>query len=227
MGQTSVTNLSRTKIIACQTVAEVLRGLLPSTAQLSVLEFGLHLTPEKLHETLQAEVDRSDGDVDTILFGYGMCSKGTLGLEARQARLVIPRCDDCIALFLGSRAEYERQRRIALGTFFLTRGWIEYGGDPYTEYRKMAAKYGDERALRLEKVIMQNYTRVALIDMGDLEERHRQHAQKVARLFDWKVDEIPGSRTLLERLIGGAWDDDFLVIESGGKTSLDMFLSVG
>jgi hypothetical protein len=74
---------------------------------------------------------------------------------------------------------------------------------------------------------MQNYTRVALIDMGDLEERHRQHAQKVARLFDWKVDEIPGSRTLLERLIGGAWDDDFLVIESGGKTSLDMFLSVG
>ena len=215
----------RTRVIACQTVAEVLRGMLPADADLTVLEFGLHLTPEKLHAALQQEVDRTDGQVDTILFGYGMCSKGTLDLEARGARLVIPRCDDCISLFLGSRAEYARQREIALGTFFLSRGWIDHGGDPYSEYRNLVAKYGEERALRLEKLVMQNYTRVALIDMGDLEARHRAYARHMADFFGWVLDDIPGSPALLHGLLKGGWtDSEFIVIEPGGKVELGMFL---
>jgi len=221
--------LAHTKIIACQTVNDALQGLVPEGVEVVVKDFGLHLTPDKLHETLQAEVDHTSDEIQTILLGYGMCSKGALDLEARGHRLVIPRCDDCIALLLGSREAYQRQREIALGTYFLSRGWIEYGGDPYTEYRKMAEKYGEARALRLEKAIMQNYTRLALIDLQDLEERHRHYAQQMARLFDWKVDEVPGSRALLQRLLGGDYDhdSDFVVIEPGGKSRLDMFLNLG
>ncbi len=212
------------RLVACQTVAEAVRGHVPENMQLTVLEFGLHQSPERLRSTLQQEIDRSSSDVETIVLGYGMCGNGTVGLKARSARLVIPRCDDCIALFLGSRHEYARQREIALGTFFLTRGWIEYGGDPYTEYLKMVEKYGQERALRLEKQIMQNYTRLGLIDMGDLEERHRAHARKVAQLLAWRLEEIPGSHALLARMLAGDWDGEFVVVEPGHQVEMQMFL---
>ena len=217
---------SRARLIACQTVAEALRGRVPEGMDLTVLEFGLHQSPERLRNTLQQEIDRSAGDVETIVLGYGMCGNGAVGLKARHARLIIPRCDDCIALFLGSRLEYARQREIALGTFFLTRGWIEYGGDPYSEYLKMAEKYGRERALRLEKQIMQNYTRLGLIDMGDLEDRHRAYAQKVAEFLGWTLEEIPGSHTLLQRLVAGNWDGEFVVVEPGGQVELQMFVQI-
>jgi len=88
------------KIIACETVADELRSLIPEGVPYKFLEFGLHCTPELLHATLQEEIDSTPQDVDTILLGYGMCSKGTLGLEARRFRLVIPKLDDCIGLYL-------------------------------------------------------------------------------------------------------------------------------
>ncbi len=212
------------RLIACQTVSEALRGQIPAGVDQTTLEFGLHQSPELLRKRLQEEIDRSAPGVECIILGYGMCGNGALGLKARHARLVIPRCDDCIAMFLGSRHEYARQREIALGTFYLTRGWIEYGGDPYSEYLKMAERYGPERALRLEKQIMQNYTRLALIDMGDLEDRHRAYARKVADFWGWTLEEISGSHALLQRLLSGDWDGQFVVVEPGAQVELEMFV---
>jgi hypothetical protein len=215
----------RTKIIACATVGEELQRLLPNGTLYTFLEFGLHLTPEKLHTAVQQEIDRTPEDVGTILLGYGMCSKGMIGLQARRFRLVIPRVDDCIALFLGSRAEYLRQGRKAPGTFYLTKGWIECGDDPFTEYRKLCAKYGEEKAYRIEKRYIGNYTRLALIDTGthDLED-YRHYAAMVADFFHLTLEEIPGSVRMLKKLISGDWGDEFLVVEPGGTVRFEMFL---
>jgi hypothetical protein len=90
----------RAKIIACATVGEELPGLIPEDMPRRILEFGLHLSPEKLNAALQEEIDRTEDEVDTILLGYGMCSRGMIGLHSRRFRLVIPKVDDCIALFL-------------------------------------------------------------------------------------------------------------------------------
>ncbi len=100
----------RAKIIACETVGEELKSLMPEGMPYSFLKFGLHCWPEELHATLQEEIDKTEEDVDTILLGYGMCSKGALGLCARGFRLVVPRVDDCIALFLGSKKAATRKR---------------------------------------------------------------------------------------------------------------------
>jgi hypothetical protein len=166
-----------------------------------LLEFGLHITPEKLNAALQKEIDETQEDVDAILFGYGMCSKGALGLEARNFKLVIPRVDDCIALFLGSRDEYRRQHLKAPGTFYLTKGWIECGDDPYTEYLKAREKYGDEKAYWLEKKVIENYTRLALINTGNYNmEKYRKYANMVAGFFSLTFEEIPGSNVLIRKL---------------------------
>jgi hypothetical protein len=213
------------KIIACATVGEELQHLLPSGMPHTFLEFGLHLTPEKLHAAVQEEVDRTQEDVDTILLGYGMCSKGMIGLRSGRFRLVIPRVDDCIALLLGSRAEYLRQGSKAPGTFYLTKGWIECGDDPFTEYRKLCEKYGEQKAYRIEKRYIGNYTRLALIDTGNQSlERYRQYAAMVADCFDLALEEIPGSLRLLKKLVEGKWDREFVVVEPGDTVRFEMFL---
>jgi hypothetical protein len=214
----------RAKIIACETVREELRNLIPPDMPCKFLEFGLHLAPERLHMALQCEIDATQKDVDTILFGYGMCAKGTVGLEARRFRLVIPRVDDCIALCLGSRAEYLRQCRKAPGTFYLTKGWIECGDDPYTEYLKMREKCGHDEAYYLEQIVIQNYTRLVLINMGNYDlDKYRSYAQQQAAFFGLTFEEIPGSRALIKKLVEGNWDEDFVVVEPGGKVEYGMF----
>ncbi|MDY6874638.1 MAG: DUF1638 domain-containing protein [Chloroflexota bacterium] len=214
----------RAKIIACETVGEEIRGLIPDDIPCKFLEFGLHLTPENLNLALQREIDETQEEVDTILFGYGMCSKGTIGLEARDFRLVIPRVDDCIALFLGSRVEYAQQCRKAPGTFYLTKGWIECGDDPYTEYLKLREKYGDKKAYRIEKTFIRNYTRLALINTGNYDlEKYRKYARKMAELFGLMFEEIPGANVLIRKLITGDWDEEFVIVEPGGRVRYDMF----
>jgi hypothetical protein len=209
-------------------VGEELQGLVPNGMPLKLLEFGLHLSPEQLNATLQAEIDHTEETVDTILLGYGMCSRGMIGLHSRQFRLVIPKVDDCIALFLGSRAEYLRQGRKAPGTFYLTKGWIECGDDPFTEYQKLCQKYGKEKALRIEKRYIGNYTRLALIATGPENlEHHRRYAAAVAELFDLKLEEIPGSTRLLGKLLAGDWDDEFVVVEPGETVRQCFFMDQG
>ena len=87
------------KIIACATVAEELRLMGVPEGELLELEFGLHVYPDKLRETLQGEIDAVPGEGDIVL-GYGLCSNAAVGLVSRTHRIIIPRVDDCIALFL-------------------------------------------------------------------------------------------------------------------------------
>ncbi len=214
----------KAKIIACETVAEALSGLLPAGMACEVLRFGLHNTPDLLHQEIQRAIDETADDVDTIILGYGICSKGTVELQARRFKLVIPRADDCIALFLGSRDRYREEFFRAPGTFYLTRGWIRYGGDPYSEYRKMVERYGHEKAYMLEKMVIEHYTRLALIRTDDVDlERCRDYARQVASFFDLDFEEIDGSNRMIHKLLRGDWDEEFVVVEPGGVTTPKLF----
>jgi hypothetical protein len=218
-------SLLKAEIVACKTVGGELQSFLPDGMRCTLLEFGLHLDPDRLHTALQKQIDDHPPGIDTILLGYGMCSRGTVGLESRDVRLVIPRVDDCIGLFLGSREEYLRQNREAPGTFYLTSGWIECGDDPYREYLSLCAKYGPEKASRIERLYINNYTRLAFIRTGEGDaERHLSYARAQAEFFGLRFEEIRGSRTLLEKLLTGTWDDDFVVVEPGQTVRQEMFI---
>ena len=214
----------RTKVIACQTVGEELKPLLPSNFDMTLLEYGLHNVPENLHKQLQTAIDETSQEVGTILFGYGLCANAIIGLNSRTFELVFPKVDDCIALFLGSREEYLRQFNKAPGTYYLTKGWIEYGDDPYTEYCDMREKFGPDKALRITKQFICNYTRLALIMTGiNHSETYRKYAKMVADHFDLTFEEISGSNALLKKILDGVWDDDFVVVPPGEVVTYSMF----
>lgn len=182
----------------------------------SVLDFGLHVNPIQLRSALQETIDASATGFDTILLGYGLCSQAVVGLHANGCTLIVPKVDDCIAIFLGSDQAYKDQYQSEPGTYYLTKGWIEVGDSPFSEYDRVVEKYGEEKARRLMSRMFRNYSRLALINTGQYElERYREYCQCAAKRFHLRFEEIPGSNALIKKLLYGPWDDDFVVAQPG------------
>jgi len=218
----------RTLVIACQTVIEEMLPLMPPGMPSQVLDFGLHIQPAKLKTPLQAPIDAVDDKIETILLGYGLCSQAVIGLAARKFRLVIPHVDDCIAIFLGSRDAYTQQNRCEPGTYYLTKGWIEVGSTPFTEYDEMVKRLGPEKASRVQKILLRHYKRLALINTGlSGMDRYREYARQTAERFDLRYEEIPGSNTLIQKMLAGQWDEEFVVVEPGETIRYETFFPSG
>ena len=207
---------SKRKVIACATVIEEMIPLLPDGLPYEVLDFGLHLNPDKLKSVLQDKINEASEEADVLLLGYGLCSMAVVGLKASNATLVIPKTDDCIAIFLGSSNAYKLQVKAEPGTYYLTKGWIEVGDTPFEEHKQIIEKFGKEKADRMTRLLLKNYTRLALINTGQYEiERFRDYTMKKAREFDLRYEEIDGSTALIEKMINGPWDEEFVVVEPG------------
>ncbi|MDR1797416.1 MAG: DUF1638 domain-containing protein [Clostridiales Family XIII bacterium] len=168
------------KIIACKSMyreLSLLAALSTNVTDVTWLRQGLHDTPEKLAQTLQAEVAAIDAETDmhtnpppygdgfdAILIGYGLCCNGIVGLSSEKTPIVIPRAHDCMTFFLGSKERYKQEfsgvdasgaeKAANGGTYWFSPGWIECCTMPSAashEYRVklLTPKYGAERAEKM------------------------------------------------------------------------------
>jgi hypothetical protein len=213
-------NTHRTKILACATVIEEMLPFMPPDVAYEVLDFGLHLNPGNLKNRLQEAIDSSCIDYDTLLLGYGLCSMAVIGLKSNRCRLILPRVDDCIAIFLGSSRAYSEQARKAPGTYYLTKGWIEVADSPFDEYERLIKRYGQERADWIMHTMLKNYTRLVYIDTGHGDNQpYLDYARKNADRFHLQFEEIRGSNELILKMLQGPWDDEMMVVEPGQEIS--------
>lgn len=207
---------ARRHVIACATVIEELSPLLPADVSSETLDFGLHLRPAELKKTLQEKIEKASQQTDVLLLGYGLCSMAVVGLRATAAHLVIPRVDDCIAIFLGSCTAYREQTKKEPGTYYLTKGWIEVGDSPFEEHQRLVKKFGEAKADRMVRLMLKNYTRLGFINTGQYEIDHfRDYARQTAEKFNLRFEELDGSPALVRKMVFGPWDDEFLVVEPG------------
>ncbi|MGC9332928.1 MAG: DUF1638 domain-containing protein [Anaerolineae bacterium] len=211
-------------VLACATVMEEMLPLLPADVSYQVLDFGLHINPANLKLALQEAIDEAAHIADTVILGYGLCSMAVIGLRANGCTLVVPRVDDCIAIFLGSGHAYKQQSRAEPGTYYLTKGWIEVCDTPFDEYDRLVGKYGPEKAEWLIRQMIKNYTRLALIDTGrDGLEHYRDHVRALAERWDLRFEEIPGSNALVRQMLFGPWDEGFVVVPPGESIRYEHF----
>ncbi len=207
---------SKTKIIACATVIEEMQPLLPRSMAYEVLDFGLHLIPGDLKKTLQQAIDDHCDEFQTLILGYGLCSMAVVGLQTRNCTLVIPKVDDCIAIFLGSNNAYNEQTKKEPGTYYLTKGWIEVSDTPFDEHKRLVEQYGEKQADRIMGIMLKHYTRLVYIDTGqDNQKQYRDYAYTTAKKFNLRFEEIIGSDSLIRKLLFGPWDDEILVAPPG------------
>ncbi|MBF0232023.1 MAG: DUF1638 domain-containing protein [Desulfamplus sp.] len=119
-------------------IAEELKHSHRFNLKMNFLPGGLHDKPNELRHRLQAAIDYAAKDKSCcrIIVGYGICGRGTVGINAPNVPLVFPRVHDCIALFLGSDQAYKKEFARYPGTFYLSAGWCTEKGRPGKKRKK-------------------------------------------------------------------------------------------
>jgi hypothetical protein len=213
------------------------------------LEQHLHNTPDIMRQKIQEEIDKVGDNYEKIILGYGLCSNGVIGLVSKNHEIIIPKVDDCISLFLGSKERYLEEFKKDPATYYFCKGWIEYGGDPYRgylvwtgkenkipkEWLRAAERYGTKRyeesiARYLVVDLLRNYKRILLINNNDIEDIHRKYISEMIDFLNQVLErklileEVKGSSKFMEKLLSSGWDqNNFLRIKPGQKTLQELF----
>ena len=212
------------KVFACSTLADEIQKILPSDIDLELLPYALHREPKKLQLELQQRID-ADTEHDTLLFGYGLCSYGVANLHAVRHTLVIPRVHDCISILMGARQIYDREFEKCPGSIYLSKGWIDQGAEPLAEFKRYSESYGEENAQWLIDTQYSNYQRVVFIDTGVGNTKELvDYSREVAKYIKVDYQEQQGFLRLLEKLVQGEWDDEFVVTPPGRMVMQRSFL---
>lgn len=204
-------------IIACKTIE---RELLASMEAVGCsypvlwLESGLHNWPDKLRGRIQELLDSCVG-CDTVLLAMSLCGNAVVGLKTGDFRLVVPRCDDCIDLLLGS----PERRRALPGTYFLTQGWLDGELNLWAEYQMALKKYGKKRGKSIFSAMLAHYNHLALLDTGCFDRKPLETPLlDMARELDLEPICLEGTLEYLQTLLTGPWDPDrFLVVPPNGE----------
>lgn len=210
----------------------------PHVVDLVLLPFGLHNEPDELRRRLQKEIDRtSDAVYEYIVLAYGLCSRGTADLVARDTPIVIPRAHDCITLLLGSRQRYDEEFVRHPGTYYYSPGWVERKEGEVRQgvvnsiqerleeerFWEYVEKYGEDNArflIEQERLWLVNYNRAAFINtgLGNIE-NYREFTKRLAESRGWSYEEIQGDTRLIDKLLFGDWDEaEFLIVRPGCRT---------
>ena len=235
----------RIHIIACRILTRELNWLAAQSehqVDITWVGRGLHNTPEALRRRLYDEVENlyaqlESGELeykpDYIVLGYGLCSNGVVGVRCRDIPIVVPRTDDCIALFMGSQERYFKEFSESGGAFWLNSGWLERSLNLFdTEdlqrrrWLEYAEKFGEENAdylLEVESSWMSNYSTLGYIHSAvhdapaDLE-----RAQQEAQARGWKLREVNDDLRLLRMMVDGTWnEEEFLILKPGERIAPD------
>lgn len=223
----------RIHIIACRVLSRELNyhaARSQNIVDVTYLPQGLHDTPDLLRRMIAGAIDELYRQrerqmlkhfPDAIALGYGLCSNGVIGLTSRDVPLVVPRTDDCIALFLGSQRRYLDLFGRHPGAYWLNNGWIEQSFVPTKEALaarrgEYARLYGEDNAdflLEQEMLWIEKYNTCAYID-SDAHQNpaYPDYARGVAESHGWAFARYPGDGRMLRALCAGVWDErEFLI----------------
>jgi len=221
----------RRVIIACRIMEPELTHLLSEKSKardgtdIVYLEQDLHRTPDKLRVQLQEKIDQAARtSASSIVLGYGLCAKGITGITERQPELIIPRCHDCIALFLGSPKRYLEIFRKRPGTYYLTPGWIAAKKDPLGLIEEYVPRYGRKTARWVVEEELKHYSHIALIDAGVAGVAQlRMRAMENATVLKKEYEEIPGSLAYFRELLRGPYRaEKFIRLRPGEQFTQEM-----
>jgi hypothetical protein len=192
-------------------------------------EMGLHDRPDQLRATLQAELALAAprDDIEAVILAYGLCGRGTAGLQPERHQLVIPRAHDCITVFMGSKEAYAEHQRRCPSCYYYTPGWNRQRRVPGPEKLaalklELAARFDAddvEYLVESERAQWASHDTVTYLDLGTEDaEAEADYARRCAAWLGWKFERLQGNAKLLRDLLWCHWDAErFQIIAPGQR----------
>jgi hypothetical protein len=211
-----------TVIVACRTITDELNMAISETGckyPVLWIESGLHTDTQSLKKRIQEELDHIS-NVEQVLLAFGYCGNALIGLKSSNYRIVFPRVDDCVTLLLGScrkRKEVSEEE----GTYFLTKGWLDFENNIWSEYKETVKRHGKNRADRAYKIILKHYKRLGVIKTDAFPLKgFLEKTQQVAKDLNLKQEIIPGTLRYIKKLLTGPWDKEFVLVSPNETITL-------
>ncbi|MBU7007131.1 DUF1638 domain-containing protein [Phosphitispora fastidiosa] len=200
------------KLICCDVFKEEINsmGSLPDT-DIEFLSMGLHLHPRKLYQEVSQAVARSQG-YSRVILGFGLCGGALGGIKAPGCEMIIPRVHDCIPVLLGSKSRYNTLQKNHQGTFYFSGGWVEGDRMMIPEYERSCDQFGPKRALKIFRMMFENYNRLLYIHTGHPRDQATlQKTREFAEILELPCQGTEGDLNYLHQLVCGPWDDRLFV----------------
>lgn len=213
---------SHTVILACSAMSlHVAAAQKTMKTDFPVIEVdsSLHENPSKMRQKIIETLEQMEKSIDTVLAAMGFCG-GSWEDIATDKRVVIPRVDDCITLLLHTDDTWYPNLK-QCGHLYL-RDDIEGKFSPKSIKKNLCSQYGDSEGSFVFRTWFGSYTNADIIDTGAYDchsEAYMLEAMENADLMEATLDYVPGSNLILEKLVSGRWDQQFLVIEPGNTVS--------
>ncbi|MFW6007011.1 MAG: DUF1638 domain-containing protein [Bacillota bacterium] len=228
----------RLKIIACEVFVREVCHAVARSPHIVDMEFtpkDAHDDSDNLKKLIQEKIDETEEDevnYDAILMGYGLCGNSILGITSSKIPLVVPRAHDCCTIFLGSREKFKKHFGDRLSSRWSSPGYLERGESMFRDsdddelyymdqsYQDLVEQYGEENAKYVWEQLHpdmedDNLIYIDIPEFQDLgyEEKIKKEAEETGKKFE----KIPGDMRIIENLIFGNWEEDFLVVNPGEK----------
>ena len=183
-----------------------------------VVDRSLHAEPEEMKKQIQKEISMLPRQVDTVLAAMGFCG-GVWDHVSFDRTVVIPRTDDCVSLLLHKDDLYHPNLK-EMGHLYL------YENDPkdfsaislMRDVSRADPSFASLDPEYLRHMLFDHYRNMDIIDTGlndCYSEDYVEAAQEQADEIGASLDYTEGSIRLLEKLVSGEWDEQFIVAKPG------------
>lgn len=174
-----------------------------------------HIEPQRMKRcVIDAEKALPPG-IENVLVAMGFCG-GALDSVSFSRRFVIPRVDDCVSLMLQRDEEYNPNPKETGHLYMMEQNPDDFSIKKF--FQDNQEGYEGISQEMLFHMYFDNYTNLDIVDTGlndCYSEEYAQKAQENADLIHVALDYVQGSNLMLEKLVGGRWDRQFLVAEAG------------
>lgn len=210
-----------TVVLACSSLLDYVNAAqekLGTDYPVIVLDRKNHIDPELMKEKVREVMNDLPGRVTTVLVAMAFCG-GVWDHVSFPRRVVIPRADDCVSILL-HRTDADEPNMKETGHLYL------YEKDP-KDFSALVMFYDDSVKSKeydgmdpefLHHMWFDNYHYMDIIDTGLNDcytEEYAAAAQNEADQINAALDYVPGSNLMMEKLLSGRWDSQFVVAQPG------------
>jgi len=213
-------------ILGCSSLLshiEAAQAKMQTNFPVMLLDRKYHADPKLMRQEIEKQLQQLPDEADTILVAMGFCGGSWQDVRPGR-RLVMPRVDDCVTLLL--HTDEQPHFNLKQGRHFYLRDTDTGDYSLAAMQRSLCEQHGEDQGQAIFRSWFAIYRDADIIDTGVYDSQAADflaEAQHSAELAGCRLNHVPGSNLLLEKLVSGRWDEQFVVVEPGQKINMDLF----